>query len=198
MDVAAVIQAWMNVVTRPGEEVFQQEKARPSGTLGTALIAAAVIGLIAGLFFGLAQMMQMNRFLGPGMDTLGGGSIFVTAIMFVILLPVSLLISSGILHLIARVLGGDGSYSTYVWLLSTIFLPLILINSILSLIPFIGFFLGSLVGLYAIVLEIFATKVNYMLTTGKAVLVVLIPVGIAFLLGFCAAMAGAMVLAGLS
>jgi len=33
-----MLQTWKNVLLRPGEEVFEDEKASPNATLGTALL----------------------------------------------------------------------------------------------------------------------------------------------------------------
>src|SRR5690606_19770811 len=56
MDFNRMIQTWMNVLTRPNEQTFEEERQRPDATLATALIwmaIAAVIGGVLALIQGL-------------------------------------------------------------------------------------------------------------------------------------------------
>src|SRR3954466_2318286 len=92
MDFAAILQTWKNVLTQPGEPVFEQERIKPTATFTTAIIwiviaavITAVLGLLRGLIFvssGFMEQMigrmnlppdvtqQMNTMLSRGM--LGG------------------------------------------------------------------------------------------------------------------------------
>src|SRR5688572_5554730 len=131
MDFAGMIETWRRVLTQPGEPVFEQEKLNPNGTLQTSLIwmviagvIAAVFGLIAGAIgassaaamisqMGLPPEVQAQ--MGPmlGMVT---GSAGVAAIISV---PLGFLIGTFIMHLIAKMLGGQGEYSKFAYLSST-------------------------------------------------------------------------------
>ena len=55
---SAIIQTWRDVLTKPGEPVFEGERAKPEATLTTVLIwivgaaiVTAVLGLLRGLIF---------------------------------------------------------------------------------------------------------------------------------------------------
>jgi len=210
MDFAGAIETWRRVLTQPGEPVFEQEKANPNGTLQTALIWMVIAGVVAAIFGWIAARIgasstaalisqmglppEAQAQMGPllGMVT---GSAGLAAIISV---PVGFLIGTFIIHLIAKMLGGQGDYGKYAYLASTFQAPLTIASSILSIIPFLGGCIGFLVLIYTYVESYFAVKANYGLTSGKAIAVVLIPLVLLFLLIVCVGIVFAGTLAALS
>lgn len=198
MDIAGAIETWRRVLTQPGEPVFEQEKLNPNGTLQTALIwmviagvVAAIFGLISGAIGAssaaamISQMglpAEIEAQMGPMITAISGGS--VAAIISV---PVFFLIGTFILHLIAKMLGGQGEYNTFAYLTSTFQAPLTMASSILAVIPFLGGCVAMIIGIYGYVLSYFAVKANYGLTSGRALAVVLIPLALLILLVICLA-----------
>jgi len=204
MHISATVQTWRNVLTKPGEPVFAEERAKPEATLTTALIwivgaaiVAAVLGLLRGLIFvnsGVMNQMisqmklppdaaqQMNTLLSSGMM---GGMMGGASLASIIFLPLFFLIGAGILHLIATLLGGRGNFGNYAYLRASFEAPILLINAVLSFIPVAGGCLTIILSIYSIVLVYFATKVEYNLTSGKAIAVVLIPILFVILLLAC-------------
>ena len=210
MDFAGAIETWRRVLTQPGEPVFQQEKLNPNGTLQTALIWMVVAGVIAAIFGFFASLIgassvaamisQMN--LPPEMQAqmgqalsmaTGGGG--VAAILSV---PIGFLIGTFIMHLIAKMLGGQGEYSTFAYLASTYQAPLTIVSSVLSIIPFLGGCIGFLIIIYTYVESFFAIKANYGLTSGRAVVAILIPLILLFILVACLAFVVAGMFAAIS
>ena len=206
MDISAILQTWRTVLTKPGELVFEGERAKPEATLTTALIwivgaaiVAAVLGLLRGLIFvnsGVMNQMisqmklppaaaqQMNTLLAGGMlGGMMGGASFAS----IISIPLFFLFGTGILHLIANLLGGRGNFGNYAYLRASFTAPIALINAVLSFIPVAGVCLTIILAIYSIALTYFATKVEYNLTSGKAIAVVLIPVALVILIIGCAA-----------
>jgi hypothetical protein len=204
MDISAIFQTWRNVLTKPGELVFEEERTKPEATLTTALIwivgaaiVAAVLGLLRGLIFvnsGFMDQMisqmklppeaaqQVNTLLSRGaMGGMMGGA----SLASIIFTPLGFLIGAGILHLIATLLGGRGNFGNYTYLLASFQAPIALINAVLSFVPVVGVCLTGILSIYSIVLTYFATKVEYNLTSGKAIAVVLIPVLFVILLLAC-------------
>jgi hypothetical protein len=196
MDFAGWIETWRRVLTQPGEPVFEQEKMNPNGTLQTALIwmviagvVAAIFGLIAGAI-GASSMSaalsqaglppEMEAQLAPMIGMMTGSSIAA-----IITVPVFFLIGTFILHLIAKMLGGQGEYSTFAYLSSTFQAPLTIASSILAIIPFLGGCVSLLIMIYNYVLSFYAVKANYGLTSGRAIAVVLIPLALLMVLGIC-------------
>jgi hypothetical protein len=105
----------------------------------------------------------------------------------IIFVPVAFLIGTFITHLIAKMLGGQGDYARYAYLNSTYQAPITAVSAILLIIPFLGGCVQSLLSIYALVLSYFAVKVNYGLSSGKAIAVVLIPIVLFFIILFCVA-----------
>ena len=71
MDISSIFQTWVNVLTKPGEEVFAAERENASATLKTALVwmilasvIAALLGTLQAQIFssplgGISQIMEM-------------------------------------------------------------------------------------------------------------------------------------------
>jgi hypothetical protein len=196
MDFAGWIDTWRRVLTQPGEPVFEQEKVNPNGTLQTALIWMVIAGVVAAIFGVIAGAIGANSMaamldtmdlppevaaqMGPMMGMMTGGSIAA-----IITVPVFFLIGTFIMHLIAKMLGGQGDYSRFAYLSSTYQAPITMASSILAVIPFIGGCISFLLSIYAMVESYFAIKVNYNLTSGRALTAVLIPIAIIVLLFVC-------------
>jgi hypothetical protein len=213
MDLNATIQSWMNVLTHPGEAAFAEERSRPQAKLETALIwivIAAVVGGILGwiqvqLFLGstggMAAMIeqmdlppevaeQMNSMMSSGMmDALMGGS----GLASIIITPISFLIGTGILYLIARLFGGTGDFGRFAYLLAAFQAPIAIISAVLGLVPFLGGCLAAALSIYSIVLTYFAIKVEHSLSGGKAIATLLLPLILVLVIAFC----GAAAIAGL-
>lgn len=198
MDFAGAIETWRRVLTQPGEPVFEQEKLNPNGTLQTALIWMVVAGVVAAIFgllggaigassaaaiisqMGLPPEVQAQ--MGPMLSMMTGGS--VAAILTV---PIGFLIGTFILHLIAKMLGGQGDYGMFAYLASTYQAPLTIASSILAVIPVLGGCLSLILAIYIYVESFFAVKANYGLTSGRALATVLIPLVLVIIVGICAA-----------
>jgi len=120
---------------------------------------------------------QMGPLLGMATGSLGFWSI--------IFVPVSFLIGTFVIHLIAKMLGGQGEYSRFAYLVATYQAPITMVSYILLIIPVLGGCIQSLLSIYGLVLSYFAIKVNYSLSSGKAIAVVLIPIILFFIIMIC-------------
>lgn len=204
MDFAAMFDTWRNVLLRPGEEVFVEEKARPTGTLGTALIWMVIAAVITAILGWLRVQMMGNAM--AGMDqffanadmppevqaqfaTMFGAAVGAASLWSILLVPIGFLITVGVLHLLASVLGGSGDFGKMGYLRATYQAPLLVLSSLIGLVPFLGGCISFLLWIYGFVLTYFAVKVNYNLTSGRAIAVVLIPLAVVVLLTFCVAFA---------
>lgn len=199
LDFAAMIETWRKVLMQPGEEVFEQEKFAANGTLTTALIWMVIAGVVAGVFGmigGLFAASSMDAMLGqagmppeveammrPMMGTMFGGA----SLASIITVPVFFLIGTLILHLLATVLGGSGDFGKLAYLTATFQAPIMMASAVLGIIPVLGGCVAFLLGIYAYVLTYFAVRVNYGLAQGRAIAVVLIPIGLVILLSVCVA-----------
>jgi hypothetical protein len=197
MDIAGAIQTWMNVLTHPDEATFAQEQQKPNANLTTALIWIVIAGVISAIFGFIgaslalsgqgpmfAQILdqmdlppdaraQMEAMLSGGMLT---GIVGASSVVTVIMTPIFFLIGTGILHLIARALGGTGEFGSYAYLVATFQAPLLIVRSVVSLAPFLGVCLNAIALIYGLVLLYYATKVAHNLASGRAIAVVVAPI----------------------
>lgn len=208
MDIAATIQTWRQVVTRPGVDVFLEEARSPNANIVTALIWIVIAAVIAAIF-GFLQVAMLGAGMG-GMDTMfadaglppevtgqimglmTGGAGFGA----LLIVPISFLIGVGITHLLAKMFGGDGPFGVFAYLVAAFQAPLGIVSSILGVVPFLGGCIGFLLSIYGLVLTYFAVKAHYGLPDGKAIAVVLIPFVLLLLLAICGAAAMAAMFAG--
>lgn len=109
---------------------------------------------------------------------------------------VSFFVASVIYWLLAKLLGGQGSFLQTAWLFALITTPINAAASLLGLIPVVGLVAGIALGVYQIVPTTFAMAAAHRLTVGKATVVVLFPFVFATALIICALGATAALLAG--
>ena len=211
------IQTWLNVLTRPGEPVFAEERQRPEATLSTALTWVAIAAVISGIFAllrgllfsatvqqmgGLQGIMAQSGLPQEQIDALAnfmpmlGAQAGVGALVSTILASIiGFVLFVGLLHLTARLLGGTGEFGRYAYLIAAINAPVTIVNAVLSLVPIVGGCLSLIVLIYQIVLAYFATRVEHALPQGKAIITVLMPVFIIVVVFGCIAFALAGVIA---
>jgi hypothetical protein len=206
-------QTWLNVLTHPGEPVFEAERQRPEATLSTALIWMAIAAVINGIVALISAYIFRNTIRAAGgwqgmlgqlglpdeimsqidpsvvnavVQTQTTGTILSAAFWSVLWTLGGFLIGVGILYLIARVLGGTGAYGRYAYLIASFGAPLSIVSSIIGFVPVVGGCIGLLLSIYGMVLTYFATKVEHGLTQGKAIATVLIPLAFLILIFICA------------
>lgn len=218
MDFPGMIQTWIRVLSGPNEATFEQEQESPNATLTTALIwtvlaavVTAIFGFIQSLIFassaqemlGMIDQMDLPPESAAMINQMMAGGVFaglsgVGAFLGVLITPIAFLIGVGIIHLLANVLGGRGDFGRYAYLSAAISAPVGIINALLGFIPVVGGCVGFLLLIYSIVLNYFAIKVAYSLSSGRAIVVILIPVIILLVAALCFGVAIAAALAGVS
>jgi hypothetical protein len=93
-------------------------------------------------------------------------------------------VGTGILYLVAKLLGGTGEFGRYAYLNASFTAPLTILSSLLSVVPVLSC-LSLFISIYQLVLTYYSTKVEHNLTSGKALVVVLLPLIVVLLLVFC-------------
>jgi len=107
----------------------------------------------------------------------------ITIVLFqLVLTPVSFLAAGGILYLIARVFGGRGTFLEQIYVTLLFGVPLVILSYLLLLIQATSSWLPYLPHLYSLVLFVLSLIAVHQLSRGKAIAVILIPVGILLLL----------------
>ena len=203
MDIQLIFRTWVNALTKPGEEFFAAERENSLATLSTAvlwIIAASVITALLGALQSSIYSSAMGGF-GQIVDLLpsdiqgefgsiaetgaAGGTAFSFAA--IILGPIFFLIGVGIYHALASMLGGRrGQFGRYAYLSATFSAPLMIVGSLLNFVPVVGGCLSMILSIYSLALTYYATKVEYRLSQGRAIIVVAIPVLAALILFGCA------------
>jgi len=173
-----VVNSWIAAVTKPSVQTFAAEVPRTSQnrlimSVGLATVIAAVLGLIGGLFSG----HLVSSFIGS-----------------LIFTPVGFFIGQGVIFLIAKLLGGNGSYMEQSWVMSTFWAPILIVGNI----PIIGGILGLLGGLYSLYLTYLALQPTHRMDSTKALTVVGILFAIGLVLGLCVLFTGALAFMGLA
>ena len=207
MNFSELWQTWLKASTSPSDATFADLRQKPNANITTAVIwmaiygaIAAIAGLVSSLIFAgtvqgalpsvlqqldlspeeMAQAEQALRFL-PGNVAVGAGFSSLANILWV---PVWFLIGVGIYHLIAKLLGGTGEYGRLAYLSAAFSAPLGIVTTLLSLIPLAGC-VTPLIGIYTLVLSYFAVKVEHQLSSGRAIMVILIPALVLIVLAMC-------------
>ena len=207
MNFSDLWQTWLKASTSPSDATFADLRQKPNANITTAVIwmaiygaIAAIAGLVSSLIFAgtvqgalpsvlkelnlppaeMAQVEQALRFL-PGNVAVGAGFSSLANILWV---PVWFLIGVGIYHLIAKLLGGTGEYGRLAYLSAAFSAPLGIVTTLLSLIPLAGC-VTPLIGIYTLVLSYFAVKVEHQLSSGRAIMVILIPALVLIVLAMC-------------
>ena len=210
MDFKGMFQTWIKVLSSPGQEVFVAERESAAAKLSTALvwmllasIVSALLGLVqtqlavAGMEGSFDTMIdQFREELPPDappelltafesffevMPTLIGSASLSTIIVG----PLSFLIVVGVFHVIASLLRGQGHYGRFAYLVAAYWAPITIASSLLSIVPIVGGCLGPILIIYAFVLTFFAAKVEYGLSDGRAITVVVAPILLGILLSIC-------------
>ncbi len=181
-------QQYIRVLTKPSAQTFAAEMGKAKWDIvWVQLIGYAVIATL--LIF--LSTLTNARIYNPSGLSGAGTSIDPVAIQVlvqriilaeVILIPLGFFIAVGIYYLIAKAFGGEGRFLTQAYTTLLFQVPITILTLLLALIPFVGF-IGSFVGIYSIVLNVFSIMAVHRLSGGKATLVVLLPIIIGLVLG---------------
>lgn len=97
--------------------------------------------------------------------------------------PLQFLMFSGLLCLVAHLLGGWGDFKTQSYLMVLFWVPLMIASDLAEFVPVVGSFMGVLIRSYALVLCVPALAAANQLSTRRAIVALLLPVVFGLLLG---------------
>jgi len=152
---------------KPWEEVKNLKGSLVDGLIYTE-IGAALLAVIAILVGSVATSLL------PVGGLLRGGSILLMVIGLLIGAPIGVLVSSLIYYIIAKLLGGKGTFERQTFLFGAVSFPAM----IFSLIPIVNF----LVSLWSLVVTFFVLKEAHKLSDLKTAVVEFLPVVVAIVL----------------
>lgn len=171
-----------------------------------AMKAFAIYGLVIGLLLGLlvaffAGLVSMLGIFGSnnGFVALAAGfgllAIIILPIIFAVISVVGSYISSGIMWLVAKLLGGKGTFEQNYYLFSRLLWPVLVITflaNILVLIPVIGSLIPLVWTLYLFYLYVVVISTANTISKLKALIAFVVPAIIVMVIAFI--VAGALVL----
>jgi hypothetical protein len=167
---------YIRVVTRPGAATFAQEQGKAAWNIvWVQILILTVLSTIASfvIFNVTLPATYATTNVSPASIQVLRDFSGTFPLSYIIITPLSILIGTGIYHLIAKAFGGRGTFLTYCYSYLLYGVPLGIVSLILSMIPFVNY-LGILVGIYEIVLQVFMTMAVHRLSGGRATLAVLI------------------------
>lgn len=200
-------EVWMEVVTHPSRDSFRLILSDPGAGPARAYFWVGILGII----FAILEVVVMQLVGSPQLSDLPTGSIGFYMACLVIATPimsvVGLALMTAILRGIAGLFGGQGNYNNLVYCLAAIQAPISIVGILLSLISSAltsgaassgsieSLTSGSMaalcvlpfslaIGIYSFVLDVLAIDTVEKIGTGKAVLTLLLPGIVVFLVIF--------------
>jgi Yip1 domain len=180
-------QKWINVTTKPGVASFRQELPTANWSdIWISLIALGILSAITGAIAALYTVQNIAIPQGNGTTTIvhipAGVSWFT-----IIWVPLAFFIGVAILFVVAKIFGGTGTFLQQSYAMALFYVPIQGVTALLGLLPVLGGIASIALGIYEIVLAVFAIAASQRLTVGKSVAVVLLPAAIVFFFA-CAAL----------
>lgn len=178
---------YIKVLTKPGAMTFAEEMGKASWDIvWVQLIVYAIIGTILGylgtLISGSALNTSSTGSLNPAILQSLRSITLGASFGQIVLIPLFFFIGMAIVYGLARAFGGQGRFLTQGYTFLLFDTPLGILSSLLALIPIAGGIIALAIGIYRIVLAIFAVMAVHNLRGGKASAVILIPIGVVLLL----------------
>ncbi|MBD3210459.1 hypothetical protein GF318_03695 [Candidatus Micrarchaeota archaeon] len=190
------LKLWKEVMFHPSntfsQELGKQGFMRGAKDIFISNLIPLAIGFIFLMLFAVygALLGLMATLAAPGIGILALAAMVVAGLVLVVLYfaspIISWLIQSAVQYLIAKLLGGTGSFRNQSYLIALGSASAAIVFSILyvfSFVPCLGYAANAvmiLVGIYAIYLNYRAVKIAHGLSTIKAAVVTLAPVAIFF------------------
>jgi hypothetical protein len=175
-------QKWINVTTRPGVASFAQELPTANWRdIWLSLIGLGILSAITGAIAALYTPQTYTIPQGNGTTTtihIPAGASFFT----IISVPLGFFIGVAILFVLAKIFSGTGTFLEQSYAMALYFVPIQAVIAILGLLPFFGGLAAIVLGIYEIVLAVFAIAASHRLSIGRSVAVVLLPAVILLLL----------------
>ncbi len=191
-------EVWIGVLTRPSENTFREylNRDRPAQLqraflwISVAAVLGTILSFLISSLIGTGPFTQFptDQFGAFEPADLGFGGLILGLICLVplaaILAPLFFGIYAGIVQLIARLLGGAGSFQEMAYAMAAYSAPLAVISNFLSAIPVIVCLTVPL-GIYGFVLNVIAVKAVHRLDWVRSGIAALAVPVLVFLLAIC-------------
>jgi hypothetical protein len=159
---------------QPSDAVKMKSKAE----LVQPIILMAIVGSV---------VMAISMFV-QGLFTLNimaaASGLVVGAILGAIIVPIAALVFQGIVYLVAKVLGGKGTFTQQFYLVTIATAMGSLLVGVLGMIPCLGALISIVGGLYLLYVQVVVMRDLHQVSTLKALVAILTPLVILALLAF--------------
>lgn len=191
-----ILQKWLNVTTKPSVASFARELPTANWSdIWLSLIGLGVLSAITGAIVALYTNQTISVPQADGTTT----NVHIPAasgVFSIIGVPLAFFIGVAILFVVAKIFGGIGTFLQQSYAMMLYYVPIQIVTAILGLVPVLGGLATFVLGIYEIVLTVFAISASHRLSIGKSVAVVLIPAVIVLVLACALFAALAAVIAG--
>ena len=166
---AQLPQRYFNALVKPSVATYTADKVDASWSLVWIQLLAwaildAMLGLLVNLIYPPATGTTFSRLFS-----------LATSIGLIGVVPLLFFLLMGIVFLLAKAFGGQGTFLEQCNSSLYIQAPLGIFSKLLALIPVVGRVLNSVLSLYGIVLQVFVIMAVHRLSRGKAIATILIP-----------------------
>ena len=162
-------QHYFKALVKPSIATYTQDKDNASwGLVWTQLLAWAILD---------AALGQLVNLISPPSTVTTFLRLFALAssIGLIVVVPILFFLLMGIVYLLARAFGGQGTFLEQCNTSLYIQASLGIFSKLLALIPVVGRVLNSVSSVYGIVLQVFVIMAVHRLSRGKAIATIAIP-----------------------
>lgn len=172
-------EVWSMVLSNPSVVTFQTILSDVNANLNRGLIWVLIAGFISGVASFITQLIFGGSAFNFGQtsttsSSLGAGFSFIFIFITPIIAVIGFVIGAGIIHISAKILGGQGDWDPLAYAMSAVYAPLSIIGGVASIIPCLGALVALGAGLYQIVLYVIAIKTVHQFGWFQAILSVLL------------------------
>jgi hypothetical protein len=176
--------SWLKALTRPSVNTFERIANDPQASTiraATWIFFSSLVGLFISVPLTLAFNAELVNQLQQATGQMGSALAAALGLMLCVvpfsaaLTTLSMMISTGLIQLAARFLGGRGTYEGTFNALAAITAPITPVASLFGAIPVVGGCLTLPIGLYALVLNVIAVKASNRFGWGAAIGALLLP-----------------------
>ena len=162
-------QRYFNALVKPSVATYTADKGDASWSLVWIQLMAwaildAMLGLLVNFIYPPATGTTFSRLFS-----------LATSIGLIGVVPLLFFLLMGMVFLLAKAFGGQGTFLEQCNSSLYIQAPLGIFSKLLALIPVVGRILNSVLSLYGIVLQVFVIMAVHRLSRGKAIATILIP-----------------------
>ena len=184
-------EVWIRALTKPSVAAYETILKDPNASTQRALtwificffVGSIILMVLGSVLSGVGGFFSYEEYM-PAMDS---GSLLISLCFTPFLAAFAVAgfaISAALIQLGAKILGGDGSYSDFLYLYAAIYAPISLISLTLSSIPFLNFCLSIPLSIYTMVLTIISVNATHKFGWGKSIAAFfVVPLILGFTLG---------------